>query len=267
MLGAIIGDIVGSRFEFDEIPQPDFEFFLDKPRCNYTDDTVLTIAVCDAVVNHRDYGVALHDWGNRYPNPKGGYGGMFLNWLKDPNRVPQNSWGNGAAMRISPIGWLFDDYLTVTNEAKKCTLVSHCHSEAVKGAQCVAALVFLLRTARIGKEQVENFVLRKFGYRLPPLKDINKIGAEGHFDSSCQETVPMAIRCFIESSSFEDAIRKAVMARGDTDTKADICGSLAEAFYGIPPAFAEKALEYLEPDMLQVIMDAVDKMKELVSQF
>lgn len=267
MIGAIIGDIVGSRFEFDETPKADFEFFLDPPRCNYTDDTVMTIAVADAILNQKDYSQTLHDWGNRYPDPKGSYGNMFSKWLSDPNRVPQNSWGNGAAMRVSPVGWLFDNYKTVINEAKKCTVVSHCHSEAVRGAQCVAGLVFLLRTTRIGKEEVEGFVRHKFGYKIPSLEEINKIGSEGHFDSSCQETVPMAIRCFIESNTFEEAIRNAIMARGDTDTKADICGALAEACYGTPRPMAFKALEYLEPDMLDVVIMMTDRIKKAVEEF
>lgn len=264
MLGAIIGDIVGSRFEFDETPHENFELFLDPPRCNYTDDTVLTIAVADAIVNHRDYAEALQDWGHRYPEPKGAYGGMFTQWLEDPNHVPQNSWGNGAAMRISPVGWLFPDYRTVMREAKKATIVSHCHSEAIKGAQCIASLVFLLRTARISKEEVEGYAKRKFGYELPQLEDIFKIGAEGHFDASCQETVPMALRCFIESNSYEEAIRNAVMARGDTDTKANITGALAEACFGLPEGMADKALEYLEPDMLDVLSQTFTHMQEVI---
>ena len=110
MLGAIIGDIVGSRFEFDEIPTDNFELFLDKPRCDYTDDSIMTVAVADAILNHRSYSEALHDWGRRYPNPKGGYGNMFAEWLKSDEPKPHNSWGNGAAIRVSPVGLLFDDY-------------------------------------------------------------------------------------------------------------------------------------------------------------
>ena len=253
MLGAIIGDIVGSRFEFDETPKEQFTLFMDKPQCDYTDDTVMTVAVADAILSHREYKDALHDWGNRYPHPKGAYGNMFAEWLRSESPMPQNSWGNGAAMRVSAVGWLYSDYHEVLNEAKRSAICSHLHPEAIRGAQCVATLIYWLRTCRITKEEVESAVKRKFGYDIPPLRDIYKIGAQGHFDASCQETVPWAIRCFLNSDSFEDAIRKAVMAQGDADTKAAICGSIAEAFYKIPESFYEKACDYLEPDMLDVV--------------
>jgi ADP-ribosyl-[dinitrogen reductase] hydrolase len=162
------------------------------------------------------------------------------------------------------VAWLFNDYQTVMKEARKATVVSHCHREAVKGAQCIASLVFLLRTARISKTEVEGYAKRKFGYKLPQLEAIFKIGSEGHFDSSCQETVPMALRCFIESNSYEEAIRNAVMARGDTDTKANITGALAEACFGLPEGMAEKALEYLEPDMLDVLTQTFTHIQDII---
>ncbi len=253
MLGAIIGDIVGSRFEFDETPKDRFTLFMDKPQCDYTDDTVMTVAVADAILNRREYGAALHDWGNRYPHPKGGYGNRFSNWLHSSDRMPNNSWGNGAAMRVSAVGWLFNDYREVMNEAQKTAICSHLHREAIRGAQCVATLIYWLRTCRITKEEVEGAVKRNFNYDIPSLRDIYKIGAQGHFDASCEETVPWAIRCFLDSESFEDAIRKAVMARGDTDTKAAICGSIAEAYYQIPENIYGKACDYLEADMLDIL--------------
>ncbi len=253
MLGAIIGDIVGSRYEFDEIPKDQFPLFVPKPQCDYTDDTVMTIAVADAILNHREYRDAMRDWGHRYPHPKGGYGSMFHNWLLADAPIPQNSWGNGAAMRVSAVGWLYDDYQDVMREAKQTTICSHLHEEAVRGAQCVATLIYWLRTCRITKDEVESAVHRNFGYDIPSLRDVYKIGAQGHFDASCQETVPAAIRCFLDSESFEDTIRKAVMARGDTDTKAAVAGSIAEAFYGIPDIFYDTACSYLEPDMLDII--------------
>lgn len=244
---------MGSRFEFDGTPTDNFTLFTDKPECDYTDDTIMTVAVADAILNHREYGDAMRDWGGRYPHPKGGYGNMFERWLQGDTRNPFNSWGNGAAMRVSAVGWLFSDYHTVKHEAKQSAICSHLHKEAIRGAQCVATLIYWLRTCRITKEEVERAVKRNFGYEIPPLRDIYKIGAQGHFDASCQETVPWAIRCFLDSDSFEDAIRKAVMARGDTDTKAAICGSIAEAFYEIPESFFDKVCDYLEPDMLEVI--------------
>ncbi|HEY9551954.1 MAG TPA: ADP-ribosylglycohydrolase family protein [Prevotella sp.] len=251
MLGAIIGDIIGSRFEFDETPQPAFQLFTKSD--DYTDDTVCTIAIADAVLNGRSYQEALLDWCNRYPNPKGGYGGMFQEWLLSPNPLPQSSYGNGSAMRVSAIGWLFNDYNEVLKEAKKSAETSHCHREGVKGAQCVATLIYWLRTCRITKDEIESAVKHNFGYEIPPLKDIYKIGDEGHFDSTCMETVPWAIRCFLDSESFEEAIRLAVMAKGDTDTKAAICGSIAEAYYQLPEQFVEEAYSYLPDDMLNII--------------
>ena len=265
MIGAIIGDIVGSRFEFDEIPQTGFELFRPKPQCDYTDDTVMTIAVADAILNGKPYQDKLHEWGRRYPNPKGAYGGMFSQWLLDDHPKPQNSWGNGAAMRISPVGWLYDDYNEVMRQAKLCTIGSHMHKEAIRGAQCVAAVIYWLRTGRITKEELEGAVRRSFGYELPPLRDIYKIGSEGHFDSSCQEPVPWALRCFLDSDRFEDAIRKAVMARGDTDTKACICGAIAEAYYDIPDHFYDKACAYLEQDMLDIVVQFCEHVQNEVS--
>lgn len=251
MLGAIIGDIVGSRYEFTGAPEKGFELFV--PDCSFTDDSVCTVAIADAVLNGRDYQESLLDWCRRYPEPMGGYGNMFHEWVNSDNPHPMNSFGNGSAMRVSAVGWLFDDLDDVLEEAKRTAIVSHNHPEGIKGAQCVAALIYWLRTCRITKDDVEKVVLKKFGYEIPSLRDVNKIGSEGHFDGTCQETVPMAIRCFLESESFEDAIRYAVLASGDTDTKADIAGAIAEAFYEVPEELSDKALEYLPDDMLAVL--------------
>ena len=262
MLGAIIGDIVGSRFEFDQKPTEGFELFTDD--CSYTDDTICTIAVADAILSGGSYQEHLLSWCRRYPEPMGGYGVMFQRWLDSKNPLPVASYGNGSAMRVSPVGWLFDDYHNVLDEAKKSAECSHCHSEGVKGAQCVAALVYWLRTCRLTRDEVEGAVGRNFGYELPPLKDINRLGSIGHFDSTCQETVPWAIRCFLESESYEDAIRIAVMAQGDTDTKAAITGSIAEAYYEVPTELAEKALRYLPKDMLAVLDRYYERIGETI---
>lgn len=252
MLGAIIGDIIGSPYEFDQsAPKAGFTLFAEE--CSYTDDTICTVAIADAILRMRPYQESLLDWCHRYPNPMNGYGNMYQTWLQEKNPLPQSSFGNGAAMRVSPIGWLFDDFHDVLRESKRCTEVSHCHSEGIRGAQCIATLVYWLRTCRITKDEIESAVKSKFGYDIPPLKDIYRIGSQGHFDSTCQETVPWAIRCFLESESFEDAIRIAVGAGGDTDTKAAICGSIAEAYYEVPEELIEQAYEYLPSDMLRVI--------------
>ena len=256
MLGAIIGDIVGSRFEFDETPTEGFELFTED--CDFTDDTIWTVAIADAILNGRDYKESLVDWCLRYPNPKGGYGNMFLHWLHEQNHLPQASYGNGSAMRVSPVGWLFHDYHEVLSQAKQSAEVSHCHSEGIRGAQCVAAIIYWLRTCRLTKDDIEGAVSKNFGYTIPPLKDIFRIGGLGHFDSTCQETVPYALRCFIDAETFEGTLRNAIMAQGDTDTKADVACSMAEACYEIPEDIANRAFEFLPVDMLKVVEQFYD---------
>ena len=251
MLGAIIGDIVGSRFEFSEPPQEDFELFT--PDCSYTDDTICTIAIADAILHGKDYRESLLHWCRKYPNPMGGYGSGFNRWIFSDNPQPYGSFGNGSAMRVSPVAWLFDDDEKVMEEARKTAAPTHNHPEGIKGAECIAALTYWLRTCKITREEIEGKVERTWNYEILPLKDIYKIGAQNHFDGTCMETVPMAIRCFLESEDFEDAIRIAVLADGDTDTKAAITGTIAEAFYEIPEALVEKAFSYLPHDMLDVI--------------
>ncbi|WP_028897034.1 ADP-ribosylglycohydrolase family protein [Prevotella sp. HUN102] len=259
MLGAIIGDIAGSRFEFRAAPQKDFELFTDQ--CSYTDDTICTVAIADAVLNHRDYQEALLDWCRRYPDPMGGYGNCFYDWIHSRNPQPMNSFGNGSAMRVSPIGWLFTDWQDVIGEAKKSAEVSHNHPEGIKGAQCTAEVICWLRYMRYTKPDIERKVEKFYGYELPPMKDILKIGAQGHFDGTCQETVPMALRCFMDANDFEETIRMAVLCDGDTDTKACIAGSIAEAYYEIPEWMIEKAFSYLPDDMLAILEQFYDAIR------
>ena len=178
---------------------------------------------------------------------------MFEHWLNSNDPQPQSSFGNGAAMRVSALGWLYDDWRQVKQEAARSAMPSHCHKEGIKGAQCVALLIYWLRTVRVHKDEVVDLAHKAFGYETPSLRDIYRIGRLGHVDSTCQETVPAAIRCFEESQNFEDAIRTAVLADGDTDTKAAICGSIAEAYYEIPEELAAKAYEFLPVDMLRVV--------------
>ena len=259
MLGAIIGDIVGSRFEFGPTPEKDFELFTDE--CSYTDDTICTVAIADAILNERSYKEALLDWCHRYPEPMGGYGNIFYDWLHETNPLPKNSFGNGAAMRVSPVGWLFSDWEEVIAEAKKSAEISHNHEEGIKGAQCIAEVICWLRHMRFTKPDVERKIEKFYGYELPPMRNIRKIGAQGHFDGTCQETVPMALRCFMDANSFEDTIRLAVLCDGDTDTKACIAGAVAEAYYEIPERMEEKAFSYLPDDMLEVLSQFYDRIQ------
>lgn len=260
MFGAIVGDIIGSRFEFSSAPQKGFELFTDE--CNFTDDTICTIAVADALIHKKDFKWTLHEWCRRYPHPMGEYGNRFYNWVRSDDPQPTGSYGNGAAMRVSSVGWLIDDYNEVLDVARQTAIVSHDHPEGIKGAQCVAALIYWLRTCRIDKFEVERSVKRGFGYVIPSLADVYKIGSEGHFDGTCQETVPMAIRCFLDAHSFEETIRLSVMAGGDTDTKTAIAGSIAEAYYDVPDWMIERANAYLPHEMSVVIEDFYNYMAD-----
>ena len=165
-------------------------------------------------------------------------------------------------MRVSPIGWLFDEWEDVIEEAKKSAIVSHNHPEGIKGAQCIAEAICWLRLMRFSKSDVERKVEKFFGYELPPMRDIKKIGSEGHFDGICQETVPMALRCFMDANSFEETIRLAVLCDGDTDTKACIAGSVAEAYYPVPEWMIEKAISYLPDDMLIILGQFYERIQD-----
>ena len=261
MIGAIIGDIVGSRFEFNSKNiEPGFTLYTKD--CSYTDDTICTVAIADALLNHKDYGQALREWCRKYPDPMGGYGSYFQDWWESDDRPGNPSCGNGAAMRISPVGWLVNDYHEMLNQAKLATICSHNHPEAIKGAQCVATLIYWFRNGRITKEDLEHKMEKHFKYEMPDLKDIMRIGRNGHFDSTCQETVPWAVRCFIESNDFEGALRNAILTRGDTDTKAAVTCSIAGAFYVIPDEIISKAMSYLPGEMIKIIEQFCDKVQE-----
>lgn len=255
MLGAIIGDIVGSRFEFNNTNKTDFELFT--PECSYTDDTICTVAIADAILNGKSYKDSLLEWCRKYPNPKGAYGGSFARWIQEKDPQPYNSYGNGSAMRVSPIAWAYDTYEAVILESYRSAIVSHNHPEGVKGAQVVAELIHGLRTGRIFiPERTKNMeaITTESGhmYHIPSMKSIR---ASQRFDETCQVTVPQAIRCFLEANSFEETIRLAVSIGGDSDTIAAIAGSLAESRFDVPKEIYSKAMECLPTDMLNVIGD------------
>lgn len=225
MLGAIAGDIIGSIYEAQPIKTKVFPLF--SPGCRFTDDTVLTLAVAQAIVSGDSYAECLRDFGRRYPDA--GYGGTFFQWLFSRNPQPYNSWGNGAAMRVSPVGLAFSSEEEVICQAKMTAEVTHNHPEGVKGAQATALAVYLARKGT-GKEEIRKRIARRFAYNLNRrLEDIRP--AYG-FDISCQGTVPEAIIAFLDSHSYEDAVRNAISLGGDSDTLACIAGGIAEAFYG-----------------------------------
>ena len=241
-LGAAIGDIAGSRFEFDNHRDTDFELFHSDS--DFTDDTVCTTAVADWVLQEcgDDLASILRDWYAAYPSPKGAYGGRFLQWLQSGDPQPYNSWGNGSAMRVSAVGWAFGTLEETLYFAEQSAAVTHNHPEGIKGAQAVAAAIFWARNG-ISKAQIQENITRQFGYRLN--QSCDQIRPHYRFNESCQETVPQAITAFLESSGFEHAVRLAVSLGGDSDTLAAITGSIAEACYGIPAAMRERALAIL----------------------
>ena len=251
MLGAAIGDIAGSRFEFDNHRDTDFELF--HPDSDFTDDTVCTTAVADWVQQGcgDDLASILRDWYAAYPSPKGAYGGRFLQWLQSDNPQPYNSWGNGSAMRVSAVGWAFGTLEETLYFAEQSAVVTHNHPEGIKGAQAVAAAIFWARNG-INKAQIQENITRQFGYRLN--QSCDQIRPHYRFNESCQETVPQAITAFLESSGFEHAVRLAVSLGGDSDTLAAITGSIAEACYGIPAAMRERVLAILPRRIAETLL-------------
>jgi len=247
MLGAIIGDIVGSRFEFNNHLSTDFDLFT--PECDFTDDTICTIAVADALLKDIPFAESLRYWCRKYPHPKGSYGGSFFCWLSSENPQPYNSFGNGSAMRVSPCAWLSNDMETVLSTAMLSVACTHNHPEGVKGALCVAECIFRGRFFH-GKHSIKQLVEDRYGYTLNAT--CTEIRKNKSFNETCQVTVPQAIICFLESDDFESAIRLAVSIGGDSDTIAAITGSIAEAYYSIPENIKTKALGYLPQDMLDV---------------
>ncbi len=254
MLGAIIGDIVGSRYEFN--PTNDYNFEIFAKGSDFTDDTICTVAVADALLKGRDYGESIHEWCQRYPNPKGSYGGRFHNWVMSANPEPYGSFGNGSAMRVSPIGWWFYNREDVLSEATKTAECTHNHPEGIKGACTVALAIMLANKMRQEKGEVDVAALleecvRFSGYNI----DIRREAVLNRFDETCQGTVPVALWIIGQSNSFEDSIRRAVSLGADADTLGAIVGGIAEAIWGIPEWMKSKAQTYLPKEVIKVICD------------
>lgn len=272
MLGAMIGDIVGSKYEFNNTFDYDFEMFGEG--CDFTDDTICTVAIADAILNGRSYQESLLDWCRRYPSPKGAYGGRFAGWIHSLDPQPYNSFGNGSAMRVSPVAWLFDDLSQVLEEAEKTALPTHNHPEGIKGAKAVAHAIWYFRKSRFSEESKDSEyeeTKRLKNENAKASKDENetiqgfmsiarsyyedfdtRVYPKGKFDETCMDAVPLSFYLLSQASSFEDAIRLAISHGGDSDTIGAIVGSIAEARFGIPQEMKEKALSYLPKDMTSI---------------
>ena len=250
MIGAIIGDIVGSRFEFNNTRDGNFALF--SPECSFTDDTICTVAVADAILRGEDYRTSILRWCRKYPNPMGAYGASFALWLNSPDPQPYNSFGNGAAMRVSPVAWAFDNVQQCEREAIATATISHNHPEGIIGACAVAFLIrSYIRANKYGYNNVDS--AEKFARRYYGSDWEQNLIPRGIFDETCQGCVPLAFHIIKESDSFEDAIRKAILYGGDSDTLGAIVGSLAEAYFVVDPAMIQTAMSYLPEDMQNVI--------------
>lgn len=238
MLGALIGDYVGSIYEMNNIRSADFPFF--SQGCTFTDDSMMTVAIAEALLNDRDYAKSLRKWGNLYPDA--GYGSRFWAWVKDPAATAYNSLANGSAMRVSPVGWLADSLEEALSLARDTAMPTHNHPEGVLGAQVVAGCIFLLRQGK-SKDELRTWV-ESMGY--PMNHTIAQLHETYRFDVTCRGSVPQAIQAFLEATDFESAIRLAISIGGDSDTLASIAGALAEVVYPIPAPMAEHVLDALK---------------------
>jgi len=262
MFGAIFGDIIGSRFEFDRGGKTkEFKLFTEEDE--FTDDTVMTIAVGDALMKAgKDATVeeikvavieAMQDWGHRYPDA--GYGGRFYKWLFfSKNPQPYNSFGNGSAMRVSAAGWLYDSLERTREVARATAEVTHNHPEGIKGAECTAAVMYLARTGA-SKAEILDYVANELAYDLT--ESLDEMRSRHEHVESCQDSLPKALKSFAEGNSYEDVVRNAVSLGGDTDTLAAIAGAMAEAMYGVPEEIKVEGVKYLPGDMMEVLGEFV----------
>ena len=254
MIGAIIGDIVGSRWEFD--PTNDYNFEWLSNENGFTDDTICKVAFADELLKGRDFGESIHEWCRQYPHPMGGYGGRFAQWVQSDNPQPYNSFGNGAAMRVSPVAHWFEDVNEVLDAAAATALPSHNHDEGIKGAQTVALAIFKAlsyhryQEAPLHIDEILHECVEFSGY------DINmpKSSVLNRFDETCQGTVPVALKIISMATCYEDAVRLAVSLGADADTLGAIVGSIAEAIWGIPMKLRHQVENFLPDDMHSVLL-------------
>lgn len=258
MYGAILGDMIGAPYEFDRGDKTkDFPLFSEESQ--FTDDTVMTIAVAEALMDSLDKSddeikaavvTSMQRWGRRYPHPYGGYGGRFAGWLQSNDPQPYGSYGNGSAMRVCAAGWLYKDIDKTRHAAALTAEVTHNHPEGIKGAEAAASAIYLARTGAT-KDQIRDYITQEFGYDLT--RTCDEIRPTYHHMESCQDTVPEAITAFLEGEDFEDVIRTAVSLGGDCDTLTCIAGGMAEAFYGVPDGLVDECRDRLPKDILEVI--------------
>jgi len=246
MLGAIVGDIVGSIYEFDNHKSKDFPLF--QAHCAFTDDSILTCATANALLTDQDFAFHYRHFGKRYPSS---YGIRFNEWIHDDTRGAYNSFGNGSAMRVSPVAWAFNSEPEILTMAKVSAEVTHNHVEGVKGAQATALAIYL---ARRGREpgDIAREIGGKFNYELST--SVDSLRETYLYNETCQATVPEAIQCFAEAENFEDAIRNAISIGGDSDTIAAITGSIAEAAFGIPEDIEKAAMTKLDDHLGQILL-------------
>ena len=261
MIGAIIGDVIGSRFEFNNTR--DYHFNLWDDSCSYTDDTICTLAIADAILTGESYKSKLLEWCNTYPHPMGAYGGRFAQWIHSEDPQPYNSFGNGSAMRVSPVAWAFNDLEDVKREAEKTAIVTHDHPEGIKGSVAVAHAIWYFRNCETAEVYTDLDSKPYASTKIVDLPDfIDTMNqyypgfmaqefTHGRFDETCQGTVPLCLQIVCNSHSFEDAIRRAISFGGDSDTIGAIVGSIAEARFGIPQEYIDKVYTYMDLRMVE----------------
>ena len=258
MYGAILGDLIGAPWEFKRMKRKDFSPLI-RPETGITDDSIMTVAIADSLLHEIPPAEAMRDWGRRVMPAEtvAGYGAGFIKWLASPEiQPPYNSYGNGAAMRVSPAGWLYDDLETSLEVARLVTDVTHNHPEGIKGAQATVMAIFL---AREGEpiQSIRDRVQRRFGYDLD--RSVDQCREEHIYNETCQICVPDAIICALDSDSYEDAVRNAVSLGGDADTLGAIAGSIAEIIHGIPDDLIAQAQPYLDESFTSIIEEFYDR--------
>lgn len=258
MFGAILGDMIGAPYEFD-MGNKTKDFPLFSKKLQFTDDSVMTIAVAEALMESAGQSddeikaaliYSMQRWGRKYPNA--GYCGMFSRWLREKDPQPYNSFGNGSAMRVSSAGWLFDTLEETRHMARLTAEVTHNHPEGIKGAEATASAIFLARTGK-SKDEIHDYIIKEFGYDLS--RTCDEIRPTYHHVETCQQTVPEAITASLDGLDFEDVIRTAVSLGGDCDTLTCIAGSIAEAYYGVPDDLRKECIKRLPKDMTEVLLD------------